>query len=98
MNRCIFTVPSRNDLRSIHDFIARDDVETALRFAQHLEQRCKDIVDMPGMGRRRDDLSPGLRSIIEGKYIILYRLKDQDIHIMRVLQGSQDLPRQFDEN
>ncbi len=98
MSRCIFTVPSRNDLRSIHDFIARDDVETALRFVQHLEQRCKDIVGMPDMERRRDDLSPGLRSVIEGKYIILYRLKDQDIYIMRVLQGSQDLPSQFDEN
>ena len=98
MSRCIFTVPARDDLRNIHDFIARDNVEAALRFVQLLEKRCKDIVDMPGMGRRREDLSPGLRSVIEGKYIILYRLKDQDIYIMRVLQGSQDLPHQFDEN
>ncbi|MGI4788109.1 MAG: type II toxin-antitoxin system RelE/ParE family toxin [Janthinobacterium lividum] len=96
MSLCIFTLPARDDLKGIHDFIARDDVEAALRFVQRLEQRCKNIADMPGMGRRRDDLVPGLRSVVEGNYIIFYRLADDNIIIQRVLQGSQDLLSQFD--
>lgn len=96
MSLCIFTLPARDDLKDIHDFIARDDIEAALRFVQRLEQRCKNLADMPGMGRRRDDLVPGLRSVVEGNYIIFYRLADDNVIIQRVLQGSQDLPSQFD--
>lgn len=96
MSRCIFTTPARQDLRDIHDYIARDDVEAALRFVQRLEQRCLGIVDMPGMGRRRDDLASGLRSVVEGNYIIVYRPMENGVRILRVLQGSRNLPSQFD--
>ncbi len=96
MSRCIFTASARQDLRDIHDYIARDDVEAALRFVQRLEQRCKSVADMPGMGRRRDDLPPGLRSVVEGSYIIVYRPMENGVRILRVLQGSRDLPKQFD--
>ena len=96
MSRCLFTVPARDDLKDIHDFIARDDVEAAFRFVQRLEQRCKNIVDMPSMGRRRDDLLPGLRSVVEGEYLIFYRVSGDDVVIQRVIQGSRNLPSQFD--
>ena len=46
----------------------------------------------------RDDLSPGLRSIPHGNYLIFYRLMNNGIEIVRVLHGSRDLPSQFDEN
>ncbi len=68
----------------------------ALRFVQRLEQRCKDVTDMPGMGRRRDDLAPGLRNIVEGEYLIFYRVLGDDVIIQRVIQGSRNLPSQFD--
>ena len=96
MSRCIFTVPASHDLRDIHDFIARDNVEAALRFVQRLEQRCKDIANMPGIGRRRDELASGLRNIVEGEYLIFYRVSGDDVIIQRVIQGSRNLPSQFD--
>lgn len=51
---------------------------------------------MPGIGRRRDDLAPGLRSISYANYLIFYRPIDDGIEIVRVLHGSRDLPSQFD--
>ena len=89
MSHSIFTVPASHDLTDIHDFIARDDVEAAFRFVQRLEQRCKDIVALPGMGRRRDDLALGLRSIVEGEYLIFYRVSGDDVIIQRVIQGQE---------
>ena len=96
MSSCVFSPPARQDLIDIHDYIARDDVEAALRFVQRLEQRCNGMADMPGMGRRREDLAPGLRSVTEGNYVIVYRPLEDGVRILRVLQGSRNLPSQFD--
>jgi toxin ParE1/3/4 len=44
------------------------------------------------MGRARDaDLRPGLRSFPVGDFIIVYRIEDGDVLILRVLRGSRDL-------
>ena len=44
------------------------------------------------MGRARDeDLRSGLRSFPVGEYVIIYRILDEDILILRVLHGSRDI-------
>jgi len=48
------------------------------------------------MGRRRDELSPGLRSVVMGSYLIFYRPLEDGIRLMRVAHGSRDLPSLFD--
>lgn len=37
------------------------------------------------------DLRPGLRSIPVGEYIIIYRIQDEDVVILRVLRGSRNI-------
>jgi toxin ParE1/3/4 len=44
------------------------------------------------MGRRRDELRPGLRSWPHGRYVIFYRLGEPGVQIVRVLEGERDLP------
>ncbi len=46
----------------------------------------------PRMGRPRDDdLGQGSRSFPVGRYIIVYRIVDQDVLILRVAHSSRDL-------
>jgi toxin ParE1/3/4 len=46
----------------------------------------------PQLGRRRDhDLRPGLRSLVVGVYVILYRIERSDVIILHVLHGRRDL-------
>ena len=45
----------------------------------------------PLLGRSRDDLRPGLRSITVGAYIVLYRVENEDVVILHVLQGRRDI-------
>lgn len=46
----------------------------------------------PHIGRRRDeDLRPGLRSFPVGESVIIYRVENQDVLILRVLRGSRDI-------
>jgi toxin ParE1/3/4 len=47
------------------------------------------------MGRSRDDLRPGLRSFPVGQHVIIYTIEDEDVEILRVFHGRQDIEGQF---
>jgi toxin ParE1/3/4 len=59
-----FSILARQDLQEIHDYIANDNVVAAERVMEALETRCRNLVEMPNMGRIREDLAPGLRSVV----------------------------------
>lgn len=44
------------------------------------------------MGRKREEIKPGLRSVTEGDYVVLYRIAAEDgVVVLRVIHGKQDL-------
>jgi toxin ParE1/3/4 len=45
----------------------------------------------PLAGRRRDDLSPGFRSFVSGKYVTLYRIAGGNAEILRVSRAGRRL-------
>jgi toxin ParE1/3/4 len=47
------------------------------------------------MGRRRDELSPNVRSFPINNYLIFYRLIEEGVEILRVVSGYQDLEGLF---
>ncbi|MGO9006053.1 MAG: type II toxin-antitoxin system RelE/ParE family toxin [Beijerinckiaceae bacterium] len=49
------------------------------------------------MGRARDDLRPGLRGFPVGQYVILYSIEGEDVEILHVFHGRQDIERHFDQ-
>lgn len=86
------------DLDDIWWYIARGSgsVEIADRFTELLTDRFYLLANNPYIGRRRDDdLRPGLRSFPVRDYIILYKIEDNDVSILRVLRGSRDIEALF---
>jgi toxin ParE1/3/4 len=82
------------DLDDIWCYIARKSgsLEIADRFTEFLSDRFYLLANHPYIGRRRDEeLRPGLRSFPVRDYVILYRIEDEDILILRVLRGSRDI-------
>jgi toxin ParE1/3/4 len=47
------------------------------------------------MGRPRDDFRPGLRSFAVGQYVIVYTIADEDVEILHVFHGGQDIEGQL---
>ena len=47
------------------------------------------------MGRRWDNLAPGIRNLNYEKYLIFYRVNDEAVDILRVVQGSRNLEQLF---
>lgn len=44
-----------------------------------------------GRGRARDEIKPGLRSIVVQKYTVFYRATDTAVQVVRLLHGSRDI-------
>lgn len=83
-----------NDLLDIWDYIAEDNVARADAFIDDVEARFRILAEQPLLGRRREELAPGLRSFPLGRYIIFYKVLPDGIEIVRVLHGSRDLGAQ----
>ena len=98
MNRARVTRPAQEDLREIRAYIARHgSARAAARWIGILRQGIHRLANTPGMGRPRDDLAPGLRSLAVGDYLILYVEVPGGIDIVHVLHGARDIERIFRE-
>lgn len=95
MSGYTFSGHARRDLDDIFDYIAKSSPAAALHFVDRVEARCNSIAASPGIGRMRDDLRPGLRSLPFGNYLIFYRPLAHGVEIVRVLSGYRDIEVEF---
>ena len=84
------------DLLEIWAYLAEDNIDAADKVILKINAKCQTLAATPSMGSQRDDLSPGIRSLAVGNYVIFYRPLEDGVRIMRVLHGARDLPSQFD--
>lgn len=95
MSRVRFTPEARADLHEIWDYIAQDSVDSASRFTDAIEEKCRLLGASPEMGRARPELAPDLRSFPVGKYVIFYRPVRGGTEVVRVLSAARDIPSLF---
>lgn len=79
-----------DDLLRIWRYIAEDNRATATQFIDRLHGTMGTLAEMPGMGRPRDDLAPGLRTFPLSAYLIIYREVTGGIEVARVLSARRD--------
>jgi toxin ParE1/3/4 len=89
--KLIVSPEARADLRQIEEYIGEDNPKAAVDFVARLTARFDYLVTFPGMGRKRDEIRPGYRSVTEGEYIIVYRLRTDGVEILHVVHGKQDI-------
>lgn len=90
------TKPAIQDIEQIADYIANQSgFDQADRFLNKLDAKFAKIAQFPNLGRQRDEILPGLRSIPIDKYLILYMVIEQDVEIFRVVNGYRDLSALF---
>lgn len=76
------------DLEALGDFIAKDDPVAAIRFIDRIHERLQVLTAVPESGARRDDIRPGLRMILVGRYLILYRMAEM-VEVIRIVHGHR---------
>lgn len=86
---------AEQDLLEIWSYIARDNPDAADRFIDLLTEKCELLAESPEIGRRREELSPRLRSFPVGRYVIFYQIAERGIEVARILSSYRDLGQFF---
>jgi toxin ParE1/3/4 len=92
------SIEAESDLDEIWLYIAQNSstLNIADRFIEFLTDRFSLLARNPYIGRRRDEeLRPGIRSLAVRDYIILYRIDNEEVLILRVLRGNRDIEALF---
>ncbi len=84
---------AKADLDNIWLYIAREtnSIDIAERVIASITERLYLLTRHPSIGRRRDeDLRPGIRSFTVGRHVILYRVEEHEVLLLRVIDGRRE--------
>jgi toxin ParE1/3/4 len=91
-----FAPEARSDLIEIARYIAEDNPERAITFVDELEAKARQTAERPRSFPARDDVSPGLRAVRHGRYLLFFRELGDEVRIVRILHGKRDQGRVFE--
>lgn len=80
------------DLESIRDFtLQRWGVSQTERYLGELFACFDELAANPGLGRPREELSPGCRSFPQGRHVVFYVIGDRGVEIIALVHQSADV-------
>lgn len=91
----VISEKAREDLNDIWQYITLDSMENVDNFVDLIYEKCADLAAFPEMGRRRDELLPGIRSLPVKRYVVFYRIKEDYIEIARILSAYRNMGSVF---
>lgn len=84
---------ARNDLAEIWRHTANLwSPRQADRYIDLLEASFARLVFMPRIARERGEFRPPVRIHPSGEHLIVYRIEEEHLNILRILGGEQDWP------
>ena len=85
---------AEQDLLSIHDWIADDNLRRARSFVEELDKRISKLASHPRLGvvpRHPELKESGYRILIIDDYLAFYKVRGKTVQIRRVVHGSRHL-------
>ncbi|MFM9159210.1 MAG: type II toxin-antitoxin system RelE/ParE family toxin, partial [Dolichospermum sp.] len=85
------------DLNKIADYFLAVNVEADEKIFRKFYKKCQQLVQFPKLGRSYSHIKPSLRGLPLDGYIIFYRVINETVEILRIVNGRQDLDALFSE-
>ena len=79
------------DVDEIWQWIAAEDLGAAERWTARIVEATERLTDFPESGAPRPELGGRARSIVVGRYLVLYRVGPDSVDILRVVHGAREL-------
>jgi toxin ParE1/3/4 len=102
VTRVVVSPRAESELEDIWLAIAVDSPQAATRVTRDLGKRICRLADYPRLGPRRLDISPVVRVLVEGPYLIIYEHHPNTdegavefVDIVSVIDGRRDLTDLF---
>ena len=86
---------AEGDLFGLYEAIAAQaGPDVAGQYVERIEAACLALEISPMRGTRRDDLSPGLRTMgFERRATIIFRVRGSRVTVVRIFYGGRDFER-----
>ena len=96
IHKLLWSPAAQGDLIAIYDYLATAGApETALRLVQRIGKRCGQLLDFPLVGRQRETVRRGLRTLPFETFIIVYDVDLGAVRILRIFNARQDYQQQL---
>jgi len=95
MSRYLITLPAKQDLREINNYLTRFSPVAVRQINEKIKQQFKRLADFPNMGQSCNQLSEGLRRFPIEDYLIFYRPISNGVEIVRVVSGYRNIEAIF---
>ena len=84
---------ARAELADIWSYIVKEvgNAVAADKVINAITERFRLLSQYPRFCRAHHDLPPGLGSFPVGQYVIIYTINDEDVEVLHVLHGRQDI-------
>jgi len=86
---------AQDDLDEIWDYIADNSPASADRLIASFHEKFLLLSSQPLIGEARPQLADDLRGFCVGNYVVLYRLLQRGIEVVRVIHAARDIGAQF---
>ncbi len=87
-----WTDTAEDHLVAIYAYIAQDSPQYAILMVDRLTRRSQQIANFPLSGRKVPEYEmEQIREVIEGPYRIIYHIKPDQIDVLAVIHGSQEI-------
>jgi toxin ParE1/3/4 len=87
----IWSLPARDDLKQIFDYIALDSTIYAHKVVKNIVEKSMAIEDFPQRGRVVPEINdPNIREIFIYSYRLMYEITSKNIYILGIIHGKRD--------
>jgi addiction module RelE/StbE family toxin len=87
----IWSIPAKQDLKKIHDYIARDSKYYAEKVSQDILERSEKFNEFPEIGRIVPEIGEvNIREVIVYSYRLIYEISSDKIEVLALIHCKQD--------
>ncbi|HDY70540.1 MAG TPA: type II toxin-antitoxin system RelE/ParE family toxin, partial [Nitrospirae bacterium] len=88
-----WSLPAKEDLRRIHDYISIDSKFYAKKISQDIVEKAEKLNDFPNCGRVVPEIGDSnIRELIIYSYRLVYEINPTVIEVLGIIHEKQDFP------
>jgi addiction module RelE/StbE family toxin len=89
-----WSIPAKQDLRQIYDYIKRDSKHYANKVSQNIVEKSERLNDFPRMGRIVPEIdNSNIRELFVYSYRLIYEVSPHGVEVLALIHGKQEFSR-----
>lgn len=91
-----WSIPAKNDLKQIFDYILKDSKHYADKVTYDIIERSESLQDFPQMGRMVPEIEdPSIREVLIHSYRLIYKTLPGEIEVLALVHSKRDFTSEY---